>query len=56
MYICLKAAYAYYGMNLDMRLNNGEYTKDQMFVGRYNTLPVDEYGDFSKTLQILDID
>lgn len=48
--------YAYYGMNLDMRLNGGEYTRDQMFVGRYNTLPVDEYGDFSKTLQILDID
>lgn len=44
--------YAYYGMNLDQRLNNGEYQIDNILVGTYSSVNVNEFSNFSKVLQV----
>lgn len=44
--------YAYYGMNLDTRINDGEFYKDVMYVGKYTQKSVVDFAKFDKTLQV----
>lgn len=44
--------YKYFGINLEQRLNNGEFLTDRMYVGRYKDISVKEFADFNKVLQI----
>lgn len=43
--------YAYYGINLEQRLNKGEFKTDSMLVGIYTSVNVDKFAKFDKTLQ-----
>lgn len=44
--------YAYYGMNLEQRLNKDEFASDKLFIGKYNSTIVSQFAKFDKTLQV----
>lgn len=44
--------YAYFGINLEQRLNNGEYDKDNIYIGTYSNKKVTEFAKFDKVLQV----
>lgn len=45
-------AYVYFGINMDQRLNNGEYIKEKIYIGKYQTVIASLYDEFADTLQI----
>lgn len=44
--------YTYFGINLEKRLNNGEYDKNNIFVGTYSNKKVTEFANFNKILPV----
>lgn len=44
--------YKYFGINLEQRLNNGEFYIDRMYVGKYSDISVKEFAGFNKVLQV----
>ena len=46
---------SFYGINLLQRENNGEYNKDDILIGKYVLKPLNEYGEFKKSLEIINI-